>query len=225
MSKLTISVEETLKNSDLRQVSLELSEVVFDSFLDEGIFREIPVIGTLVGVGKAGVSIRDRLFIKKLVSFLSGISDIDSEERSSVITEIESSEKYKTKVGEKLLYIIDQCDDNEKARYVACFFARFLKREITYGDFLKASSIVEKIFIDDLSYFVRSTWEHEELENISNLLHTGLVELASPDILVEDQEKPYSSQKYVVRGSQLSVYISDIGKLIRDTLSREFRIT
>ncbi len=52
------SLEETLKDSDLQNVSTGLAEVVLDSLIDDGIAKDIPIIGTVVGLGKAVLGIK-----------------------------------------------------------------------------------------------------------------------------------------------------------------------
>ncbi|MBS4068029.1 MAG: hypothetical protein KGZ62_05475, partial [Sulfurimonas sp.] len=72
-----------------------------------------------------------------------------------MIDKIDNSKEFRTRVGEKLLYIIDRCEDHEKTQIVARLFAAFIHDRITYQDFLQASSIVERIMLDDLRYFLK----------------------------------------------------------------------
>lgn len=56
------SLEETLKDSALHNVSAALAEVVIDNLIDDGIAKDIPIIGTVVGLGKVALGIKERLF-------------------------------------------------------------------------------------------------------------------------------------------------------------------
>ncbi|MFS1862641.1 hypothetical protein BCU54_016280 [Vibrio lentus] len=101
--KLSKSLEESLKKDDLSNLAVNLSEVGIDAILDNGVLRDIPVLSCLVGSINVIGSVCDALFTKKLISFLSELSDIPAEQRRSMIDSIDNSEDYKVKVGEKLL--------------------------------------------------------------------------------------------------------------------------
>jgi hypothetical protein len=60
-----------------------------DSFLDNGLVKDIPVLGTIVGLYKSSISISDKLFIKKVLHFLAELKDIPQDKRSEQIQKIE----------------------------------------------------------------------------------------------------------------------------------------
>lgn len=122
-SDVTTVFEDTILNSDLSSVMANMSESIIDSMTN------LPIVSLIRTTG----DIRDYLFLKKILSFLNGIKDIKSSTRKRMIAKIEKSEDYRHKVGEKLLYIIDRCDDNEKVSYIAAAFCAFLKKKIKYG--------------------------------------------------------------------------------------------
>lgn len=220
MKKLVDSFEVTLKNSDLQNVTSGLAEVVLDAIIDEGIARDIPIIGTLFGIGNAVGTVKDQLFLKKIITFLSELSSIDISQRRKMVSNIETNEKYKTKVGEKLLFILDRCDDYEKAQLVAKLFAAFINEEIEYGDFLRCSVIVERVFLGDLHDFVHSDWNYIEIDNAPHLLNTGLVDLSIPEFTVEENPNYKASETYVVNDASFSLWVSKSGTIIRKVLTR-----
>jgi len=220
IKQISNSFEETLKDSDLQNVSIGLAEVLSDSFLEDGLLKDIPIVGTIVGLGKVSIKITDLLFLKKIISFLSELETISVKDRKMMIDKIDSSEKYKIKVGEKLLYIIDKCDDYENAKYVSMFFAGYLEGDIEYSDFLKGSKAIERIYIGDLIDFVkddRTTLEPNELEDYQG---TGLYETYAEEISIRDQDDWKAHDKYVVEGGEPRGYITDIGAMIRKVLKK-----
>ena len=54
------------------------------------------------------------------------MNSISADECEKVISEIDNSKKYRIKLGEKLLYIIDKCDDHEKSEII------FLRSSVLY---------------------------------------------------------------------------------------------
>jgi len=49
----------------LGKVASDLLEVGLDQLLEEGVFKDIPIVGSAIGLVKAGRTIRDQLFEKK----------------------------------------------------------------------------------------------------------------------------------------------------------------
>lgn len=232
LNTLSNSLEHTLKDSDLQNVTIALAEVFADSLMEEGIAKEIPIIGTVIGFGKAAMGIKEILFLKKIIYFISELKNISATKRHEMIDKIDNSGKFRTKVGEKLLYIIDKCDDHEKSQITARLFSAFLSEIISYEEFLRASYIVDQVILEDLKRFVECGWEEEDgwkyrneerddhltLDEAGNIATSGLVELVSPEVMVRDQDDWKMSEKYIVEGSELTVRITDIGKKIREIL-------
>ncbi|HHC6465829.1 TPA: hypothetical protein ACN36C_004572 [Vibrio parahaemolyticus] len=220
MKNLADSLEITLKSSDLQGTASGLAEVALDTFIDEGIARDIPIIGTLFGMANTVSTVRDHLFLKKIVTFLTELSSVDMKQRAKMLANIENDEKYKTKVGEKLLFILDRCDDYEKAQLIAKLFCAFVNEEIKYDDFLRCSAIIERVFLTDIYDFVDSTWDYIETDNAPHLLNTGLVDLSIPDFTVEENPDYKASETYVVNDASFSMWVSKSGTIIRKILVR-----
>ena len=233
LKKLSNSFSQTLKDSDLQNATIGLSEVFVDSLIDDGVARDIPIIGTVIGIGKASMGIKEILFLKKIIYFISELKDIPATKRHKMIERIDNSGKFRTRVGEKLLYIIDKCEDYEKSQIIAFLFSAFLSERISYDDFLRASHIVDKLILEDLKWFILSGWQNEDgwkyrdenrddhlsLDEAGNIATSGLFELVSPEVMVRDQDDwKRASEPYIVEGSELAVRISDIGKKIKDIL-------
>jgi len=233
---LSKSFERTLKDSNLHNVSISLAEVLADSLMDEGVAKQIPIIGTVIGLGKTAVGIKESLFLKKIIYFISEINDISTEKRQEMINKIDTSGKFRTRVGEKLLYIIDKCDDHEESQIVACLFSAFLSGHISYDEFLRASHVISQVIFDDLKWFVAEGWKESDewkyryglrddcltVEEAGNISSTGLVKIISPEVSVRDQDDHKISDPYIVEGSELCVEVSDIGKKISEILKGYF---
>lgn len=238
LNKLSDSLEYTLKDSDLQNVAISLAEVFTDSLIDDGIAKDIPIIGTVIGLGKTAVGIKESLFLKKVIYFISELKLINASKRREMIDKIDRSGKFRIKVGEKLLYIIDKCDDHEKSQVIARLFSAFILEKIRYDEFLRAAFIIDQLMIDDLKWFIESGWKNEDgwghsnhldyrygyikLEKVGSIATSGLFEIVSPEIRVEDQWDHKAYDKYVVEGSELTVRITDIGNKIKENLKDFF---
>jgi len=220
IKKISNSFEHTIKDSDLQNVSIELSEMVLDSVLQDGILKDIPILGTIVGLGKTSLKITDTLFLKKIISFLFEIKTIDAGERKKMIDKIDSSEDFKIKVGEKLLYIIDKCDDHENAKYVSMLFAGFLEGEIVYSQFLRGAKMIQQVYTGDLIHFVKESREVLNNDEVGDYEGTGFFVAYSEPVTVRDQDDWNASEKYVVEGGESKEYITDTAKTVREVLRK-----
>jgi hypothetical protein len=80
---------ETLRKSDLSSVAAAVSELAIDTLLDDGLLRDIPVVSTFRSLWKMGVTIRDWLFVKKLLKFLVELQELDAKVRNAMVAQLE----------------------------------------------------------------------------------------------------------------------------------------
>jgi hypothetical protein len=218
------SFDKTLRSTNFQDIAIDISEITIDSLLKDGILKDIPIVGTLIHLAKLGVNIRDILFLKKMVSFMSGLKEILPAERSKMINKIDDSKEYRVKVGEKLLYIIDSCNDYENSENVSRLFKAYLKEKITYNEFLSSSNVIERIESHDLKWFLKNTRESMGVEEVGNLISSGLFDLhyEQIDISVEDQDDYESSDRYKTRvnGGETYLTISQVGEIILEVFEK-----
>jgi hypothetical protein len=153
LDNLSQSLEQTIKDTDLQDVTIDLAETFTDAILKDGIVKDIPIFGTIVGLTKSVINLRDRLFLKKIIYFLKNLNSIPKGARHEMISKIDGSDEYKIKVGEKLLYIIDKCEDHKSADNIGKLFCAFLDNAITYADFLRGASIIDNISMQTWIHF------------------------------------------------------------------------
>lgn len=84
MERLDDKMIETLK-TDISGVCADFMEVGLDTILDDGLLKDIPVINSIISLYKTGMNIRERFLIKKLIVFLTSLSDTTPEDRSKFL--------------------------------------------------------------------------------------------------------------------------------------------
>ena len=216
----SIALENSLKSENLQGLTKDFAEIGIDAFLKDGLLKDIPILGSVIGLAKAGNDVRNFLFAKKVASFLYQLREIPTEQRISMISKIEEDEKFKVKIGEKLLYIIEKCEDHEKVTLVAKMFCAFLRKEIGYSDFLKASKVIDSAFAGDLDIFIKLDQTYMSLEESGEWVIWGLFEISAKRQKIElTKEVTYGDDaEYQLHGEALEAKLSDIGKIIRKTL-------
>ncbi|MEK7818448.1 MAG: hypothetical protein AAB255_01495 [Bacteroidota bacterium] len=209
MNNLPDTLTETIKDDNFQDVITDLGETAIDAILDEGVVRNIPLLGSFFGLAKATMSIQDKLFTKKILHFLVELKNTDPDSRKEQIEKIDTDPKYKTKVGEKLLYIIDKCEDSEKATYTGKLFQCYIDEKLDYKNFLRASKCIELTFLYDLKRFIKDKWDNMDMEEAGDLVGSGLmVAIYTPGGQTWDS----------LGGGTLKVKASPIGKLIQQLL-------
>ncbi|KAF2331492.1 hypothetical protein [Flavobacterium nitrogenifigens] len=175
MENLSTAFVDIIKDDKLQDVTKELTEFTIDSVLKDGLLKDFPVINVLTGLYSINSSIQDKLFLKKIIAFIKNLDDTTARERQEMISNIETSEEYGIKVGEKLLFLIDKCDDYSKAGIVGSLFNQVAKKNLTYDEFLLCCIIVEKCLIKDLIGFVKDYKNSYTMTNDNDLLNWGLL--------------------------------------------------
>ena len=215
IATLPKTLRETLVKSDLSSVIVDSAEIGIDRLLSDGLLKEIPIVSSVVSIIKTTQSISNHLFLKKIVSFLVGLKDIPSSKREAMITKVEESKKYRNKVGEQLLFILDHCEDDIKAEYMSYWFKAFLNETISYKEFMQGASAINKITTDELNAFIADDkfyWDD------TVYLGAGLIYLTMDDVSVKNELSADwdDEQKFVVKGGQLEVNLTYLGDKIKE---------
>ena len=59
-----------IEKNEILSISKDLGEVGLDSLLEDGLFKDIPFVGTGISVAKLIHSISDRILLTKLIHFI-----------------------------------------------------------------------------------------------------------------------------------------------------------
>ncbi len=108
----------TISDNGVKDILSEMGEITIDFVIDNEAINQIPIIGTLRSLYKITNSVSDYLFIQKLLKFLQELGEI-SEKKDDLNNRIQSDPKYRAKVGDLLLEIIDKIDDTDKRHFVS----------------------------------------------------------------------------------------------------------
>ena len=180
-----------------------------------------------MGIGKGYVSIKDRLFTKKLISFLHELKEIPIEQRNKQLQQIEESDKYTSNVGEKILFIIEKTSDNQKSSFVGKLFAAYLKEEITYKDFIRCAEIVNKANIYSLIELINGEFTGVPIDDDEDYINSGLFVIEEPKLELLKNNKIESvfgeelgSTDFKLKEVEWSGVISKYGKLIREVMRK-----
>ena len=155
-------------------------EIAVDSVLEEGILKDIPVLSTIIRLYKAGVGVKDVLFLKKVNRFLTRLQSIPEEERQKFMDSMNADPKQKQRAGETLLMVLERLDDMEKPDLVAKAFVRFMREEIDLETLRRICLAIDRCFLSDLQYLA-VTGRDQQIPQAAALIlaSCGLMEVAT----------------------------------------------
>ena len=150
---ITKSFEQSISSKQL-DLGVDTAEVILDSFMDDGILKEIPIVKYAVSAYKIVDDLKGRYFIRKLrefiVSFNSNLATADEVEqrKAKILSKNRDSE---------LAYItilIDRYLDFKKPNILAKIYLAYLDNKISWDEFCAYSEIVDKLLLNDLSHLI-----------------------------------------------------------------------
>ena len=134
-----------------------------DSVLKSNILNEIPVVQTVLGVGKAVLNIRERNSVKNLAIFLIELNsgNIDKDKLNEYREKLNNDPKTAEKELGRVLIILDQVIDNEKASILGKLYRAHINQEIDWDLLVEFSEITNRLFIKDIEllYFM---WKKDD---------------------------------------------------------------
>ena len=173
-------LESVIKDSDLPSLSKDFAEVAIDGLMDDGVLKDLPLVGSLVGLVKFGNSINKHLSAKKIYKFLFELHKIPLEQRIKKIDEINNSNKYQSRVGEMIFELLEMIESDGKPEITGKLFAAVIEEKIDFHDYLRCTHIIKNIFYYDLEK-LKHEHENGEIHTIigDGLLDSGLIKLGT----------------------------------------------
>jgi len=210
--KLNISdnLADTVAEIGLMGLPAEILEFSIDQVLDEGLLKDIPFVGWISKGITLQRSISDRILFHKILRFLLALESIDSGSKESFRQKIKSNPKFKRKVGEHLLLILDRIDDLSKPQMIAKCFDHHLTEDIEFAHFIELAQVIERSTIGDLEALSCGSNKPMLFGSVGQAAGCGILEYGICSS--ETDESP-----------EIGTRLSRLGEDLRDILRDRFR--
>ena len=118
-------------------LSVDYSEIFIDDFIQNEAIKEIPIIKSIVGVVKGGISISQFWFAKKLLAFIKEFNSgkIEETKLSSFKKKLNDDKKLGKKIAEKLMVFIDRNVEIKQTQIIANLFKAYVNQDISFEEF------------------------------------------------------------------------------------------
>ena len=150
MDELADSFEKSLF-IDSNDVISDYLELGVDSFISDGILKEIPIVKSIVSVLKIGKNIHDRNLLKQTLTFINEFNNnnISIEKLNRYREDIENNDKKCEEELGRVLLLLNSYIDKEKSIMLAKLFKAYINIEINWNKFCEYSEIINRLFIQD----------------------------------------------------------------------------
>lgn len=153
MNELIPSFEKSLFDSSLTDCGIDFLELSIDSVLQDGLLKDIPIVGTIVNMGKFAQNVHDRNLLRQTLTFINEFNngkfspDEVEKHRKKVLA---SPRKLEEELG-RILTILNRNIDSIKSVLEAKFYVAYLKRNINWYEFCELCDITDRLFISDIN--------------------------------------------------------------------------
>lgn len=152
MDKIVPAFETTLFDPTLSDACIDMAELGIDSLLDEGVFKSIPIVSVLVGLGKAAQNIHDRNLLKQTIKFINTFNEksISVQKIEKYKNHLDSNPKYAEEELGRVIILLNSNVDLKKSELLAKFYRFYINGDIDWSTFCELSDITSRLFISDL---------------------------------------------------------------------------
>lgn len=159
---------------DVSGIAEEYAELGLDALVEDGLFKDIPIVSTAVSVYRIGKSIRERHHIAKLISFLREINKgiADDEKREEYREKFTSNEKFRNQELEYILILIDRYISFDKPQMLAKLYLAYLDSGIKWDEFTQYAEVIDRLLPGDImgnAENIRYSKRKESLQRLSSL--------------------------------------------------------
>ena len=151
MDKLTDDFKKSLFNDSIDIIE-DYTEIGIDSFIEEGILKEIPFVKSIVSMLKIGKNIHDRNLLKQTLTFIKEFNsgNISKDKLIAYKSTIENNpQKCEEELG-RVLILLNSYVDREKSIMLARLYKSYVMQEINWHEFCEFSEIINRLFIQDI---------------------------------------------------------------------------
>lgn len=152
MDKIVPAFETTLFDSTLSDACVDMAELGIDSLLDDGVFKSVPIVSVLVGLGKTAQNLHDRNLLKQTIKFINTFNEksITPAKLQKYKERIYNNPKFAEEELERVLIILNSNVDLKKSEILARFYRAYVEEQINWDTFCELSEVISRMFVSDI---------------------------------------------------------------------------
>ena len=140
--------------ASLGDTGKEFAEIAHDSVLNDGVLKDIPIVGAIAGFCKFGISIREKNLLKQTLEFINAFNSgtISPERLTKYKNEIETNPKKAEKDLGRCLSILNSTIERVPSRLLGRLYNSYVKGAISWDKFVELSDASQRLFVEDIRH-------------------------------------------------------------------------
>ena len=184
--------------------TLELGELGIDSLLDDGIFKDIPIVSLVMGVGKTAQNIQERNLLHQTLNFIKTFNEksIDEKKLKKYKDKIDKSRKIAEKELGRVLIILNSNVEVKKSKLLGKVFRAYVDENIDWNQFCDLSEAISRLFISDIN-LISDIWQHKINDSnqcmnyqIDRLVSIGFIGTTTKSMTIESNNTS-NTERYI----------------------------
>lgn len=159
MDDIDIQVKKlpTLLGESLGDPVEDISELAIDAVIQNGLLKDIPIVGTIVGFCKLGMNLRERNLLKQTLNFINEFNNgtIDPEKLRKYQEEIKANPKKAEEELGRCLLILNSTIETIHSKIQGRLFSSYINQSISWDKYVELSDAANRLFIADMKALVR----------------------------------------------------------------------
>lgn len=147
------SLIQSVSSPGIEELSIEAGESLLDAGLDlanNDALKSVPIISHIVNGVKGVISIKDKLYVRKVLKFLFETAKITPKEREKFERKLADNPKERQRLGTTLIEILDSISTSEKAPMLAKVFRAYVAEDMKIDEFVRLCEMIDKSYLSDL---------------------------------------------------------------------------
>lgn len=208
MDKLVTDFKDSLFNSTLKDVAVDVTELGIDSILDNDLLKSLPIAKTLIGIGKFAQNLHDRNLLKQTAIFINTFNNkiIAPEKLEKHIQKLNDNPNFGEEELGRVLILLNSTIDSIKSELLSKFYWAYIHEQLSWDEFCEYADIITRMFISDLPILIdihknkiteTKQCKHHQVERLVSL---GLLNASVSSIMADGK---HSITHYYVNTNHL----------------------
>lgn len=183
MKELVPSFRNSLFNSELSDIGIDIAEYGIDSLFENDIVLAIPIVKSVAAIGSFVFDLRAKNALRQTLQFIKTFNSqaISDKKYQEYKTKINNDSKFAEKELGRVLILLDRNIDIEKSALLACIYKAYVNGEINWERYQELSEVNSRLILSDVKLLfdieagVVNKSDQCESYRIDRLLSLGLV--------------------------------------------------
>jgi hypothetical protein len=206
----------------LSDAMADIAEVALDAVLQDGLIRELPVVGSILAMCKTGAGIRERNFIRQTAVFIKSFNDglISPNQLQAHRKKLEDDPKEAERELGRVMLLLDRTIEAEQSRVLGKFYGSYVKGALSWAKFVELSEVNWRMFLEDYGELLQiGARPIGQDASISERREYRIRRLESLGLVIERRAKLFDGNVLESPTSEYGFFVTPLGDTLYKLMS------